>query len=54
MQAPRKIICIHYNPAHSQLFTESGIFSTQERVACPVDSLDRFRRLDFHAMLFET
>jgi DNA-binding NarL/FixJ family response regulator len=53
-QAPRKVICIYYNALFPELLTELGIFTRQERVDYPADSLDHFSQLDFPAMIFET
>ena len=53
-QAPRKIICIYYNPVHSGIFAELGIFTAQENVDCPADPMDHFSKLKFPAMIFET
>jgi hypothetical protein len=53
MQAPRKIICMYYNPVHSQLFTELGIFSTRKSGVSHPDSWTAFAAW-LSAMLFET
>lgn len=53
-QAPRKMICIYYNPAHPEIFAELGIFAGQETVDCPADPLNQFSQLKFPAMIFET
>jgi SAM-dependent methyltransferase len=52
--APRKIICIYYNPTHAEILAGLGIFTRQEQVVCPADPIDRFQRLNLPAVVFET
>lgn len=54
LQSPRKIICIYYNTPHAHAFEEIGIFPMWHQANCPVDSCDRYRSLQFKALIFET
>jgi len=54
LASPRKIICIYYNTAHPDAFEEIGIFPIRELVDCPEDACDRYKTLQFRALVFET
>jgi len=52
--APRKIICIYYNPLFGEEFDGLGIFTARALVECPRDPTDLFGHLNFPAIIFET
>ena len=54
LRHPRKIILIYYNSACPDAFGETGIFSAGQSMDYPDDPCDRYRKLKFPAVVFET
>jgi hypothetical protein len=52
--SPRKIIVLYYNSACPDAFNDIGIFSMPLALQYPDDPCDRYRELNFPALLFET